>query len=129
MIDPSMPRHGLAYFVETTVDDKSHSFMFDFGLDYQGIKRNMQPLQLDVSKIEALGLSHGHFDHWGSLLMMLKDNKDRIKKGIPFYVGGEAFSQRYADMPPGPFDPVSGLVDLGMLDQKRARGPGPSHDR
>ncbi len=110
--------HGLAYFVETTVNGEPHSFMFDFGLDYQGIKKNMQLLKLDVSKIEAMGLSHGHFDHWGGLFSLLKDNKDKIKKGIPFYVGEESFAQRYADMPPGPFDPISGLVDLGILDRK-----------
>lgn len=111
--------HGLAYHIETTVEGKSHAFMFDFGLDYEGVMKNMDLLKLDLGSLEALGLSHGHFDHWGSLLILLKENKDRIRKGIPFYVGEEAFNQRFANLPAGPFDPVSGMLDLGQLKREQ----------
>lgn len=107
--------HGLAYYIEVTINGKSNAFMFDYGLDLQGVTKNMELLDLDVRKLEALGLSHGHFDHWGNLVAILKLNRTKIKKGIPLFVGEETFSQRFANLPPGPFDPVSGMIDLDQL--------------
>jgi 7,8-dihydropterin-6-yl-methyl-4-(beta-D-ribofuranosyl)aminobenzene 5'-phosphate synthase len=106
--------HGLAYYIETVVNGKLNAFMFDYGLDFQGVGKNMELLDVDVKRVEALGLSHGHFDHWGNLIAILKYNRAKIRKGIPLYVGNEAFSQRFANLPAGPFD-VSGMIDLEQL--------------
>jgi 7,8-dihydropterin-6-yl-methyl-4-(beta-D-ribofuranosyl)aminobenzene 5'-phosphate synthase len=106
--------HGLAYYIETVVNGKPNVFMFDYGLDFQGVSRNMELLDVDVRKLEALGLSHGHFDHWGNLVTILKYNRTKIRKGIPLYMGEEAFSHRFVNLPAGPFD-VSGLIDLEQL--------------
>ena len=54
--------HGLAYHIETTVDGSNHSFLFDFASDPQGVKNNIELLKLDLKKIEAMALSHDHFD-------------------------------------------------------------------
>ena len=106
--------HGLAYYIETVVNGKPNVFMFDYGLDFQGVSRNMELLDVDVRKLEALGLSHGHFDHWGNLVAILKYNRAKIRKGIPLYVGEETFSHRFVNMPAGAFE-VSGLIDLEQL--------------
>jgi 7,8-dihydropterin-6-yl-methyl-4-(beta-D-ribofuranosyl)aminobenzene 5'-phosphate synthase len=106
--------HGLAYYIEAVVNGKPNAFMFDYGLDFQGVSKNMELLDIDVRRLEALGLSHGHFDHWGNLIAILKYNRTKIRKGIPLYVGEEAFSQRFANLPAGPFD-VSGMIDLEQL--------------
>lgn len=60
--------HGLAYHVETVVNARSHSFLFDFGTDFQGVKRNLELLRIDLKRIEALALSHDHFDHQAALV-------------------------------------------------------------
>ncbi len=106
--------HGLAYYIEASVNGKTHSFMFDYGLDFQGVSKNMELLDIDLRRLEALGISHGHFDHWGNLVALLKYNKAKIRKDIPLYVGEETFSQRFAKLPAGPFE-VSGLIDLEQL--------------
>jgi 7,8-dihydropterin-6-yl-methyl-4-(beta-D-ribofuranosyl)aminobenzene 5'-phosphate synthase len=106
--------HGLAYYIEAVVNDKPNAFMFDYGLDFQGVSKNMELLDIDVRRLEALGLSHGHFDHWGNLTAILKYNRAKIRKGITLYVGEEAFSQRFANLPAGPFE-VSGMIDLEQL--------------
>ncbi len=113
--------HGLSYFIETWVDGRSHSMIFDYGLDYEGVSKNLGLLKIDLGTIEAMGLSHGHFDHWGTLLSLLKNNKDKIKKGTPLFVGEEAFSQRFAKLPEGRYDP-SGLLDLGQLKREEIEG-------
>jgi 7,8-dihydropterin-6-yl-methyl-4-(beta-D-ribofuranosyl)aminobenzene 5'-phosphate synthase len=93
--------HGLAYHVETVINDQSHSFLFDFGTDFQGIKRNLDLLKIDLRKIAAMVLSHDHFDHQAALLELLKDKKTEIFSGIPFYVGEQFFVGTYLKRPNG----------------------------
>jgi hypothetical protein len=52
--------HGLAYQIETVVSRESHSCLFDFAADPQGVTKNMSLLKMDLKKIDALGLSHDH---------------------------------------------------------------------
>lgn len=108
--------HGLAYYIETVVNGKSNAFMFDYGMDFEGVSKNMEILGIDLNKVEALGLSHGHLDHWGNLIPMLKANGKKIRKGIHLYVGGDAFDNKFAKLPPV-YTPLDGLGDLGQLNR------------
>jgi 7,8-dihydropterin-6-yl-methyl-4-(beta-D-ribofuranosyl)aminobenzene 5'-phosphate synthase len=83
--------HGLAYHIETLVNGESHSFLFDYGTDFRGVGRNMELLAIDFKKVEALGLSHDHFDHQAALVQLLKSKSEGLRKGIPFYVGEKTF--------------------------------------
>lgn len=105
--------HGLAYYIETVVNGKIGACMFDFGLDSFGVINNIELLGLDIGRVDAFGLSHGHFDHWMSALAILKKNKYRISKDTPFYVGQEVFARRYS-IPPG----GTNLMDLGQLHKE-----------
>ena len=87
--------HGVAFHVETVVNGVSHAFIFDFGTDPQGVLRNMDLLNIDYSKLEALTLSHGHWDHYMTLIDLLKAKRPMIRKGIPLYVGEESFVERF----------------------------------
>lgn len=104
--------HGLAYFIETVVNGKTSACMFDFGLDSFGVMNNIELLGLDLGSVDAFGLTHGHFDHWMSALVILRKNKDRIPSNTPFYVGQEVFARRYA-VPPG----GTNMLDLGQLQK------------
>jgi 7,8-dihydropterin-6-yl-methyl-4-(beta-D-ribofuranosyl)aminobenzene 5'-phosphate synthase len=108
--------HGLAYYIETVVNGKSNAFMFDYGMDFEGVSKNMEILGIDLNKLEALALSHGHLDHWGNLIPMLKSNGKKIRKGIHLYVGGDAFDNKFANLPPV-YKPLDGLADLGQLNR------------
>ncbi len=103
--------HGLSYHIETVLNGNPHSFLFDFGVDPRGIKMNMNLLNIDLRSVEALGLSHGHFDHWGALLKTLRTKKEQFRKGIPLYVGEEGFVERFAQMP-------AGVLSLGQLKKE-----------
>ena len=39
--------------------------MFDYGVEGEGIAKNMKLLEIDLGSLEAFALSHGHYDHWG----------------------------------------------------------------
>jgi 7,8-dihydropterin-6-yl-methyl-4-(beta-D-ribofuranosyl)aminobenzene 5'-phosphate synthase len=105
--------HGLAYYVETVVNGKTSSCMFDYGLDPVGVMNNVALLGLDLGKTSAFSLSHGHFDHWMGAVSILKQNQSRIVGGTPFYVGEEAFARRYS-LRPG----TNEAMDIGQLMRK-----------
>jgi len=86
--------HGLSCHIETVVDGRSYSLLFDFGPSFPGLVKNIDLLKIDLDKLEALALSHGHKDHFGGLVELLKARKQKILKGIPLYVGEEAFDER-----------------------------------
>ena len=88
--------HGLSYFVEATVNGKTSSCMFDYGMDPIGVINNIALLGIDIGKANAFCLSHGHYDHYTAAAVVLNENKSRIVHGTPFYVGEEAFLKRYS---------------------------------
>jgi len=92
--------HGLSCHIETIVDGRSHSLLFDFGPTFQGLSKNMDALKIEFDKLEALALSHGHEDHCGSLVELLKSRGEKIPKGIPLYVGEDAFAEKAVGKPP-----------------------------
>jgi Metallo-beta-lactamase superfamily len=80
--DPKRPLHsewGLSLYLEPQRGDERKTFLLDFGWTPEAINGNMELLKLDPSKIEALIMSHGHFDHWGGLLGFL----ERHRKDLP----------------------------------------------
>ncbi|MBI4963677.1 MAG: MBL fold metallo-hydrolase [Desulfomonile tiedjei] len=105
--------HGLSYYVESVVNGKTTSCMFDYGLDPVGVMNNIGLLGLDLGKANAFSLSHGHFDHWMGAVGILKQNQSRIAGGTPFYVGEEAFARRYS-LRPG----TGEAVDIGQLNKQ-----------
>ncbi len=88
--------HGLSLYIETLLNRKFHAMMFDYGPDAYIAVRNMELLHIDPGKISSFGLSHGHLDHWGGLVGLLKHHRDRIGPGTPLYVGAETFAHRYS---------------------------------
>lgn len=111
--------HGLSFFIETVINGSSTGFMFDYGVDARSIISNMSLLGIDLGKAGALGLSHGHFDHWGGLIDILKQNRSKIAKGTPLYLGVEAFAQRYS----GRFS-MENPASLGQLDREEIESLG-----
>jgi 7,8-dihydropterin-6-yl-methyl-4-(beta-D-ribofuranosyl)aminobenzene 5'-phosphate synthase len=97
---------GLAFVVTATIAGKQHVLLFDFGLSPEVYENNLKHLKVDVSKAEALLLSHGHQDHYGGLEVALKQTH------APFYVGGEdAFAHRMSVTP-------TKTIDMDRLDRK-----------
>lgn len=62
-----MAEHGFAALITLTVGGERHTLLFDAGLSPNGLIDNMDRLQVDPKDIEAVVLSHGHFDHTGGL--------------------------------------------------------------
>jgi 7,8-dihydropterin-6-yl-methyl-4-(beta-D-ribofuranosyl)aminobenzene 5'-phosphate synthase len=57
--------HGFSALVTVRRGDRSHTLLFDTGVSPGGMAANMERLDVAVGDIEAVVLSHGHFDHAG----------------------------------------------------------------
>lgn len=77
--------HGLSLYIET----KNHRILFDAG--QSGIfTENAEKLGVDLTKVDFVILSHGHYDHSGGLLRFLECNKT-----APIYLSRRAFTPVY----------------------------------
>lgn len=103
---------GLAMHVETRRGTQTRSTLVDFGFTPDALINNTELLGIDPSVLDALVLSHGHYDHFGGLVGFLQKHKTRLKPKLPLYVGGEdCFCSRQWTGPP-----VRG--DFGVLDRQ-----------
>ncbi|WP_199170636.1 MBL fold metallo-hydrolase [Caulobacter sp. FWC2] len=74
-----------------------HRALIDFGYTPEALASNMALLGVDPVTIDAMVLSHGHYDHFGGLAALV----GRVKRGTPLYVGGEeAFCGRLRGVSP-----------------------------
>lgn len=122
--------HGLAFHIETVVDGRSGSLLFDFGRTFYALRPNIDTLKIDFDKLDALALSHGHRDHFGGLVDLLKSRRERIPKGIPLNVGEDAFAP--SGVGKGPDDvnvrhylKREDIESLGLVDIVEIKDPTP----
>ncbi|MGH7400526.1 MAG: MBL fold metallo-hydrolase [Candidatus Rokuibacteriota bacterium] len=87
--------HGLAHHVEITRGTETTRIGFDFGPTEAAITHNFRVLGLDPGAIDALGLSHGHADHYGGLLGFLRTYRPAMRKPLTFYGGADHYLPRW----------------------------------
>jgi 7,8-dihydropterin-6-yl-methyl-4-(beta-D-ribofuranosyl)aminobenzene 5'-phosphate synthase len=103
---------GLSMHVESRRGTETRNVLMDFGFTPDALVNNVNLAGIDPAALDALVLSHGHYDHFGGLAGFLKQNNGKLKAKLPIYVGGEeAFCSREWTAPP-----VHG--DFGVLDRK-----------
>jgi 7,8-dihydropterin-6-yl-methyl-4-(beta-D-ribofuranosyl)aminobenzene 5'-phosphate synthase len=80
---------GLSMHAESRRGSEVRNILIDFGYQSQTLLNNMSILKIDPASIDAMVLSHGHYDHFGGMVGFLSANGGKLKKGLPFFVGGE----------------------------------------
>jgi 7,8-dihydropterin-6-yl-methyl-4-(beta-D-ribofuranosyl)aminobenzene 5'-phosphate synthase len=119
---------GLSLHAESQRGDQVRNILIDFGFTGNALNNNTQLLGINPASLDALVLSHGHYDHFGGLIEFLQQSKGKLKPGIPLLVGGEeCFCARRWTAPPlaGNF----GVLDRPAVQQANVTityAPGPS---
>lgn len=70
---------GLALWIEVSEKNQRTKILYDFGRSNQVLFHNANILGLELGEVDFLVLSHGHVDHYGGLLKVLKETKEKCK--------------------------------------------------
>ncbi|MBV8411853.1 MAG: MBL fold metallo-hydrolase [Alphaproteobacteria bacterium] len=92
--------HGLSCLLTLRIGDRTHTVLFDTGPEDGVFAQNVSRLGIDLGPLEALVLSHGHWDHGGAMLRALQLALDRNGgRKVPCYVHPEMFRSRALKLP------------------------------
>ena len=83
--------HGLSFHIQSG----EHSLLFDTGQTDLAVI-NAEMLRLPLDRLEAIVLSHGHYDHTGGLPAILDATPN-----VPVYLHPAAFENKYSKSPDG----------------------------
>lgn len=111
--------HGLALVITVTEAGETRSILFDGGpVDY-AVERNGPRLGVDFGAIEAVVLSHGHWDHAGGIPKAIE--KIRAANGghdVPLHLHPGMFRERGSRQPDGgvlPMDRVPAPAEWAAM--------------
>ena len=85
-----LAEHGFSALVTVKDANKSFTLLFDTGQTGDALLKNAAELKAPLEKIEAIVISHGHYDHGGGLLKL----KNRLA-GRKVYIHPDAFTPKY----------------------------------
>jgi 7,8-dihydropterin-6-yl-methyl-4-(beta-D-ribofuranosyl)aminobenzene 5'-phosphate synthase len=97
LVENTTPLPGLigeyGFSALVSADDKK--ILFDTG-SADAVLKNSKALGIDLSTLDALVISHGHFDHTGAVLTVAAMNP-----GLPVYGHPAMFTPHYVERMPG----------------------------
>lgn len=103
---------GLSLWLESVKGGDPRNVLLDYGYTSQVLFNNLELTGVDPRKLDALVVSHGHYDHFGALLGFLDRYRASLKNDITLYAGGEDNFCRRVNGAPGQFS------DFGVLDRR-----------
>ncbi len=81
-----LAEHGLSFGIKIGTEE----YLFDTGQSLV-LAKNARELGIDLSQLEGVILSHGHYDHGGGLSVILAENPE-----VAIYAHPEVFVDRYS---------------------------------
>ncbi|MCJ7649257.1 MAG: MBL fold metallo-hydrolase [Candidatus Lokiarchaeota archaeon] len=82
---------GLSFFLEIEdANGKNKNVLFDTGGDKEVFQHNAKAYDIDLSNIDAIFLSHGHWDHSSAILEVVE-----ASSGVKLFMHPDVFSTRF----------------------------------
>jgi 7,8-dihydropterin-6-yl-methyl-4-(beta-D-ribofuranosyl)aminobenzene 5'-phosphate synthase len=112
--------HGLSCLISIRQGATTSTLLFDTGPEDRTFEQNVSRLGVDLAVVEAIVLSHGHFDHGGAMLRALQIIRDRNGGAeVPYFAHPDMFRARALKRPDGSLLP---LEDVPTPEQLTAYG-------
>ncbi len=112
--------HGFSLLITAIRGDARHTILFDSGPEEYAFERNTMRLSRDLGEVEAIVLSHGHWDHAGGMLKALDLVRARNHgRPVPYYAHPGMFRSRARRSAKGEILPMK---DVPSIDALTARG-------
>lgn len=110
-----LAEHGLSCLIKVFAGAEEHTVLMDAAVTPACLFSNARLLKADLSRLEAIILSHGHPDHFLGLEELLKFLNEKGKKEIPLFLHPEAFLERRLNIPAIGSPAIMPALDEGIL--------------
>jgi 7,8-dihydropterin-6-yl-methyl-4-(beta-D-ribofuranosyl)aminobenzene 5'-phosphate synthase len=108
--------HGLSCLLTLRSGDSVRTVLFDTGPEDRTFEQNVSRLGIDLGPVEAMVLSHGHWDHAGAMLRALQLVRDRNGgRTVPCYTHPDMFRSRAAKQADGSFRLMEDVPSVAAL--------------
>lgn len=125
--EDSLPiaEHGFSALIRVRRGDKLGTVLFDTGISRTGVLYNMDAMEINISDIQAIILSHGHPDHANGLAGIVNR---RGARRLPLILHPDAYLERKAVLPGGDEIrlPAPKIKDLRRENVEIVEGKSPS---
>ena len=113
--------HGLSCLIRVERGSTGRALLFDSGPEDRTFEQNVSRLGLDLGGVEAIVLSHGHWDHAGAMLRALQLVRDRNDgRDVPYYAHPDMFRTRAMTFKDG-LRPMEDVPGTEVLSAQGAR--------
>ena len=113
--------HGLSLLITAHAGGRTRTVLFDAGPEGAILERNAAILGVDFGAVDAIVLSHGHWDHGGGLLAAIGAVARRRGQPVDCFVHPGMFVQRASARPDGQLYVYAPLPDPEALTRAGAR--------
>ena len=111
-----MGQHGLSFLLEGRREQTMMRVLMDVGQVHDALCNNMQQLNVDPGQIDAIVLSHCHYDHTSGVAALLTETR---KQNVPVIAHPNIFRTHFVATPflrhigIAPEDSVQALIQAG----------------
>lgn len=98
LLNSPLAEHGYSAFITVTFSGSKKSMLFDFGCSEKGAAFNAELLAVDLTQVDELALSHGHFDHFGGMSELVRLTG---KSDLELVAHPAVFKERFVKTPSG----------------------------
>jgi 7,8-dihydropterin-6-yl-methyl-4-(beta-D-ribofuranosyl)aminobenzene 5'-phosphate synthase len=96
--DSLLAEHGFSALITVEARGRRQSVLYDGGLSVLALQHNLDVMDIDVSNLRAIAISHGHPDHHGGLEGLFRRN-GAMK--LPLIIHPDAWKDRKLVFPTG----------------------------
>jgi 7,8-dihydropterin-6-yl-methyl-4-(beta-D-ribofuranosyl)aminobenzene 5'-phosphate synthase len=112
--------HGLSCLLTIRSGGKTHTVLFDSGPEDRTFEQNASRLGIDLGAVEAMVLSHGHWDHAGAMLRACSvARRRRARRSC--YTHPDMFRSRALKLADDSFRPMEDVPSVAALQANGGR--------